>query len=193
MKRPTSRLIRRNAEARTLGRIRPHHLPFEIATRPRTGRGLWQDSSYACTSCMSSLCPEVVTRSGRESTLPLESLLAALSFSITVPAHGEWMTTLDVVVSSGSAGGGEDRPTRIRGQRRACLLGPCPQGSSEARFWITARSNPCARSWCDHAIWSTETHRHTPTPFAMSTACAEGLAAPRPNRRSRADRQDDHA
>jgi glycogen debranching enzyme len=40
-----------------------------------------------------------------------------LSFSITVPAHGEWMTTLDVVASSGSAEG-EDRPTRISGQRR---------------------------------------------------------------------------
>jgi glycogen debranching enzyme len=34
-----------------------------------------------------------------------------LSFRITVPAHGEWKTALDVVVSSGSA-------TRIRGQRR---------------------------------------------------------------------------
>ena len=41
-----------------------------------------------------------------------------LSFSITVPAHGEWKTALDVVVSSGSAGGDADGPTRIRGKRQ---------------------------------------------------------------------------
>jgi glycogen debranching enzyme len=42
-----------------------------------------------------------------------------LSFRITVPPHGEWTTALDVVVSSGSAEGAKDeRPTRIRGQRR---------------------------------------------------------------------------
>lgn len=41
-----------------------------------------------------------------------------LSFSITVPPHGEWKTALDVVVSSGSAEGAVDGPTRIRGQRR---------------------------------------------------------------------------
>jgi glycogen debranching enzyme len=41
-----------------------------------------------------------------------------LSFSITVPPHGEWKTALDVVVSSGPAEGAADGPTRIRGQRR---------------------------------------------------------------------------
>jgi glycogen debranching enzyme len=41
-----------------------------------------------------------------------------LSFSITVPPHGEWKTELDVVVSSGPAEGISDRPTRIRGQRQ---------------------------------------------------------------------------
>lgn len=41
-----------------------------------------------------------------------------LSFSITVPPHGEWKTALDVVVSSGHAEGAVDRPTRIRGQRQ---------------------------------------------------------------------------
>ena len=47
-----------------------------------------------------------------------------LSFSITVPPHGEWKTSLDVVVSAGSAGSGagavagERGPARIRGQRR---------------------------------------------------------------------------
>ncbi len=40
-----------------------------------------------------------------------------LSFSITVPPHGEWKTALDVVVSSEHAEGAVDRPTRIRGQR----------------------------------------------------------------------------
>jgi glycogen debranching enzyme len=40
-----------------------------------------------------------------------------LSFSITVPPHGEWKTALDVVVSSGHAEGAVD-PTRIRGQRQ---------------------------------------------------------------------------
>jgi glycogen debranching enzyme len=41
-----------------------------------------------------------------------------LSFSITVPPHGEWKTALDVVVSSGSAGSDGEGPTRIRGQRK---------------------------------------------------------------------------
>ncbi|HEX4659392.1 MAG TPA: glycogen debranching N-terminal domain-containing protein [Streptosporangiaceae bacterium] len=40
-----------------------------------------------------------------------------LSFSITVPPHGEWKTALDVVASSGHAEGAVD-PTRIRGQRQ---------------------------------------------------------------------------
>jgi glycogen debranching enzyme len=40
-----------------------------------------------------------------------------LSFSITVPPHGEWTTTLEVVVSGGHAEGA-DQPARIRGQRR---------------------------------------------------------------------------
>jgi len=41
-----------------------------------------------------------------------------LSFTITVPAHDEWKTELDVVVSSGPAEGAADHPVRIRGQRR---------------------------------------------------------------------------
>jgi glycogen debranching enzyme len=41
-----------------------------------------------------------------------------LSFSVTVPPHGEWQTALDVVVSGGHADGAADGPTRIRGQRR---------------------------------------------------------------------------
>jgi glycogen debranching enzyme len=41
-----------------------------------------------------------------------------LSFSISVPPHGEWKTALDVVVSSGPAECAADRPTTIRGQRR---------------------------------------------------------------------------
>jgi glycogen debranching enzyme len=41
-----------------------------------------------------------------------------LSFSITVPPHGEWQTALDVVVSGGHADGAADGPARIRGQRR---------------------------------------------------------------------------
>jgi glycogen debranching enzyme len=41
-----------------------------------------------------------------------------LSFTITVPAHGEWKTELDVVASSGPAEGAADHPVRIRGQRR---------------------------------------------------------------------------
>jgi glycogen debranching enzyme len=41
-----------------------------------------------------------------------------LSFSITVPPHGEWQTALDVVVSGGHAAGAAGGPARIRGQRR---------------------------------------------------------------------------
>ena len=41
-----------------------------------------------------------------------------LSFSITVPPHQEWKTTLDVVASNRSAEDVTRRPTGIRGQRR---------------------------------------------------------------------------
>ena len=41
-----------------------------------------------------------------------------LSFSITVPPHGEWTTTLDVVASGGSAEGPDNGPTRIKSGRR---------------------------------------------------------------------------
>jgi glycogen debranching enzyme len=41
-----------------------------------------------------------------------------LSFSITVPPHEEWKTTLDVVASNQSAEDVTRRPTGIRGQRR---------------------------------------------------------------------------
>ena len=51
------------------------------------------------------------------SSSPSEIDDGGLSFSITVPPHGEWKTTLEVVVSGGHAEGG-DQPTRIRGQRR---------------------------------------------------------------------------
>jgi glycogen debranching enzyme len=43
---------------------------------------------------------------------------AGLTFSITVPPHGEWKTALEVVVSSGPAEGAANGPTSIRGQRR---------------------------------------------------------------------------
>jgi glycogen debranching enzyme len=52
------------------------------------------------------------------STSPASIDEEGLSFSITVPPHGEWTTSLDVVASSGSAEGSENGPTRIRGQRR---------------------------------------------------------------------------
>jgi glycogen debranching enzyme len=41
-----------------------------------------------------------------------------LSFSITVPPHGEWKTVFDVVVSIGPAEGGPDSPTRLKSQHR---------------------------------------------------------------------------
>jgi glycogen debranching enzyme len=52
------------------------------------------------------------------SSSPCEIDENGLSFSITIPPHGEWETALEVVVSSGPAEGGTDGPTRIRGQRR---------------------------------------------------------------------------
>ncbi|HEY2641772.1 MAG TPA: glycogen debranching N-terminal domain-containing protein [Streptosporangiaceae bacterium] len=39
-----------------------------------------------------------------------------LSFSVTVPPHGEWSTELNVVVSQGSPDGPQDGPVGIRGQ-----------------------------------------------------------------------------
>jgi glycogen debranching enzyme len=41
-----------------------------------------------------------------------------LSFSITVPAHGQWKTALDVVTSSGLTEGTTGRPATIIGQRQ---------------------------------------------------------------------------
>jgi glycogen debranching enzyme len=41
-----------------------------------------------------------------------------LTFSITVPPHGEWKTDLQVVVSEGEPDGQADGPVWIRGQRR---------------------------------------------------------------------------
>ena len=39
-----------------------------------------------------------------------------LSFKVTVPAHGEWSTGLDVVAAAGAPAGEGDSPIRIRGQ-----------------------------------------------------------------------------
>ena len=52
------------------------------------------------------------------STSPASIDERGLSFSITVPPHGEWTTSLDVVASTGSAEGPSDGPTRVRSQRR---------------------------------------------------------------------------
>ncbi len=52
------------------------------------------------------------------SSSPCEIDDKGLSFSITVPAHAEWNTTLNVVVSSAPVDGVTEGPTRIRGQRR---------------------------------------------------------------------------
>ena len=52
------------------------------------------------------------------STSPASIDDGGLSFSITVPPHGEWTTSLDVVASTGSAEGPSDGPTRVRSQRR---------------------------------------------------------------------------
>jgi glycogen debranching enzyme len=41
-----------------------------------------------------------------------------MTFRVTVPAHGEWTTELDVVASEGSPEGPSDGPVGIRGQRR---------------------------------------------------------------------------
>jgi glycogen debranching enzyme len=41
---------------------------------------------------------------------------SGLSFRITVPAHGEWSTGLDVVAAPGAPAGEGDSPIRIRGQ-----------------------------------------------------------------------------
>jgi glycogen debranching enzyme len=41
-----------------------------------------------------------------------------LSFSVTIPAHGEWKTQLDVVASIGSGNQSAQDLTRIRGERR---------------------------------------------------------------------------
>ena len=51
------------------------------------------------------------------SSLPAKVDEHGMSFSITVPAHGEWMTELEVVASHGSLDGSHEGPVRIR-QRR---------------------------------------------------------------------------
>src|SRR6185437_12650093 len=52
------------------------------------------------------------------STSPASLDPKGLSFSITVPAHGEWKTEIDVVASVGSPNRSAQAPTRIRGERR---------------------------------------------------------------------------
>jgi len=53
------------------------------------------------------------------SSAPADIDEKGLSFRIRVPAHGEWSTSLHVVASAGPAEGArDDRPARIRGQRR---------------------------------------------------------------------------
>ena len=47
------------------------------------------------------------------STSPASIDERGLSFSITVPPHGEWTTSLDVVASTGSAEGPSDGPARV--------------------------------------------------------------------------------
>lgn len=52
------------------------------------------------------------------SSAPCDIDEKGLSFSITVPAHGEWKTALEIAVSGGPAAGATEGPGRIRGQRR---------------------------------------------------------------------------
>jgi glycogen debranching enzyme len=52
------------------------------------------------------------------SSAPCEMDENGLSFSITVPSHGEWKTALEIVVASGAAASVAGGPARIRGQRR---------------------------------------------------------------------------
>jgi glycogen debranching enzyme len=54
------------------------------------------------------------------STSPASLDQQGLSFSITVPAHGEWKTELDVVASMGSGARSAQVPTRIRDEHRVC-------------------------------------------------------------------------
>ncbi len=57
---------------------------------------------------------------GRETwisaTAPTDIDERGLSFQITVPAHGEWSTELDVVASQGGPDGSAAAPVRVRGQ-----------------------------------------------------------------------------
>ncbi len=50
------------------------------------------------------------------SSVPAKIDERGLSFTVTVPAHGEWMTELEVVASHGSVDGSLDGPVRFRGQ-----------------------------------------------------------------------------
>jgi glycogen debranching enzyme len=52
------------------------------------------------------------------STAPADVDEQGLSFSVTVPPHGEWRTDLDVVVLAGSSDGSAPAPTGIRGPLR---------------------------------------------------------------------------
>ncbi len=63
----------------------------------------YQRETYARETWISSTAEAVVDEDG-------------LSFSITVPAHGEWSTELNVVASEGTAGEPQDGPVGIRGQ-----------------------------------------------------------------------------
>jgi glycogen debranching enzyme len=65
----------------------------------------YQRETYVRETWISSSSPSAIDEGG-------------LSFSITVPPHGEWKTALDVVASGGSAENAAEGPARIRGQRR---------------------------------------------------------------------------
>jgi glycogen debranching enzyme len=52
------------------------------------------------------------------STVPADIDDGGLSFTITVPPHGEWSTELNVVASEGLPGEDPDKPVGIRGQRQ---------------------------------------------------------------------------
>ncbi|HLN15412.1 MAG TPA: glycogen debranching N-terminal domain-containing protein [Acidimicrobiales bacterium] len=52
------------------------------------------------------------------SSEPVQFDAKGLAFKITVPAHGEWKTELDVVASLGSEGSSRTGPVGVRGQHR---------------------------------------------------------------------------
>jgi glycogen debranching enzyme len=82
-------------KGRYRARVADHHLVLE-----------YQRETYVRETWISSSAPADIDEKG-------------LSFRVRVPAHGEWSTSLHVVASSGPAEGAQDdRPARIRGQRR---------------------------------------------------------------------------